>query len=231
MSPLRGIKDAIVGLAERLDRLDVGVRGETAPARSTQTKRIPMFESVAFVFPLTSGLPIASTFSPQEQHWTNGADDAYITEVTYSAYVVQSSGIEFTQMWATERGMVVSSFGGQAGIIFDFEWNYRREGSRQMYGTNERGGKYLSRKSLGNGKRDQMLRFTDPELVNAGDTLVWMVSPTAFSPGSVGAAPAAGSVITTIVLNVIMNGYRDGAMAVADYDRTAADVNPRGRMG
>jgi hypothetical protein len=76
-----------------------------------------------------------------------------------------------------------------------------------------------------------MLRFTDPEMVNAGDSLAWLVRPTAFSPGAVGVAPAAGSVITTIVLNVIINGYRDGAMAAADYDRTAADVNPRGRLG
>lgn len=249
-SVLRGMKNRIVQLVEKIDRFDAALRKEQTPL-ATLTKRVPMFESVAFVFPLAStGLPIASTLSPQEQFWTNGADDAYITEVSYSAYTINANN-QTLPLVDAESGLYghdtqgsgdVDTFGGgRIGVIFDFEWNYRRTVSGEMYGYNDRGGKYLSRKSLGNKMRNQMLRFTDPERVNAGDSLAWMLRPTVFNPGT-GYAPAAtalappsslnaGTLVTNIVVNMIMIGYRDGSMAMADYDLTEADINPRQRMG
>lgn len=226
------IMERLADLGREVDALDEAINGQTAALESppTDTKRFPMFESVAFVVALNSGgTPTAQTFAPREQFWNNASWDAYITEVTYSVYGWQATSfgaanVEYQTLVDSEAGMLWGTtmpVGGnwmQSGVIFDFEWNYRMPSSGRTYANGN--ARYLSRKSLGNKYRDQMLRFTDPLFVKAGDYLVWMMRPTVFNPGAVSLAPAAGlSPFSTIVVNFHVNGYRDGTMAEAAYEQ------------
>lgn len=234
------IMERLVGLGREIDALDAAIRDEVQALESpsTVTKRFPLFESVAFVFPLSSnGTPPTAAFAPREQFWNNASWDAYITEVTASVYMeVSGAGVlgGYRLLYDSEAGMFEGdSFGGGTGVVgaerftrgvvFDYEWNFRLPASGRVYGNGN--ARYLSRKSLGNKYTDQMLRFTDPLYVKAGDSVVWMLRPTVFNPGSRGIAPmSTGSGVAphnpvSIVVNMCFNGYRDGTMAEAAYEQ------------
>jgi hypothetical protein len=231
-----GIRDKIATLVRNIDHLDGMARRAMAP-KPTMTKRVPLFESVAFVIPLPSGAPIPDSFNTLEQWWTNGADDAYITEVCHSSFGIRGTGVSSESgprvLYDSDQGLLAyNSFDAPAGTfqgspIFDFAWNVRMGVSGQLYGNSATGERYLSRSSLGNKYQDQPLRFTDPLFVKAGDTLIWMLKPLMYNPGAVGIAPPdiGGAPFTAVVVNMLMWGYRDGTMAVPEFGLKPADMS------
>lgn len=237
-----GIRDKVASLVRGIDRLDAMARQALAP-KPTMTKRVPLFESVAFVIPLPGGergpggIAIPDNFNTLEQQWTNGADDAYITEVCHSTVGIRGTGVASESgprlLYDSEQGLLAySSFDNPAGVfqgspVFDFGWNVRMGVSGQLYGNSAQGERYLSRKSLGNKYQDRPLRFTDPLFVKAGDALIWMLKPTMFNPGGVGIAPPdiGANPFIAVVVNMLMWGYRDGTMAVPEFGLKPADMN------
>ena len=231
-----GIRDKVASLVRGIDRLDAMARQALAP-KPTMTKRIPLFESVAFIIPLASGVPTPDNFNTLERQWTNGADDAYITEICHSSFGIRGTGVSSESgprvLYDSEQGLLAySSYDVPAGTfqgspVFDFAWNVRMGVSGQLYGNSAQGERYLSRKSLGNKYQDRPLRFTDPLFVKAGDALIWMLKPTMFNPGAVGIAPPDVGVnpFTAVVVNMLMWGYRDGTMAVPEFGLKPADMS------
>lgn len=237
------VRDRIFKLVRSIDSLDAAVR-RSQQSKPTLSKRVPLFESTAFVIPLgEGGIANPVMFNTLEQYWTNGADDAYITEVCHSTVGIITTGGVMAQgprlLYDTEAGLFAYGDGGyigatrQGGPIFDFEWNFRMGVSGQMYATSPKGDRYLSRKSLGNKYQDRPLRFVDPLFVKAGDSIIWMLKPTMFNPGAEGIAPpssASGGVVNNfqaIVVNMLMWGYRDGTMAVPEYSLGPADMKQK----
>lgn len=229
-----GIRDKIATLVRNIDHLDDLARRAMAP-KPTTTKRVPLFESVAFVIPLPSGAPIPDSFNTLEQWWTNGADDAYITEVCHSSFGIQAAGGTDggpRVLYDSDQGLLAfGSYGEgantQGSPVFDFAWNVRMGVSGQLYGNSATGERYLSRSSLGNKYQDRPLRFTDPLFVKAGDTLIWMLKPLMYNPGAVGIAPPDidANPFTAIVVNMLMWGYRDGTMAVPEFGLKPTDMS------
>lgn len=214
----------LVDLTRQLDELDKSIRAENEAMLvhpDTPTKRFPMFESVSFVIPMNeNGTPTTQGFVPKEQYWNNGAWDAYITEVTHTSYaLVNASGTDqYRRLYDSEQGLYMYSDAPPTGLVFDFEWNFRLPTSGRVYANGN--ARYLSRKSFGNKYTDEMLRFTDPLFIKAGDFMVWMLRPTLFNPGWYNQAPPGQyDAIRAIVVNFNINGYRDGTMAEAAYEQ------------
>jgi len=231
-----GIRDKLTALVKQIDRLDAQARRAMTP-KPSMTKRVPMFESVAFVIPVPSGTPIPDSFSTMEQQWTNGADDAYITEICHSTVGIRGVGVASESgprlLYDSEQGLLAyGSYDQPAGVfqgspVFDFEWNFRMGVSGQLYANSAIGDRYLSRKSLGNKYQDRLLRFADPLFVKAGDSIIWMLKPTMFNPGAAGIAPPdiGGDPFISVVVNILMWGYRDGTMAVPEFGLKPADMS------
>ena len=118
-----GIRDKVASLVRGIDRLDAMARQALAP-KPTMTKRIPLFESVAFIIPLTSGVPTPDNFNTLERQWTNGADDAYITEICHSSFGIRGTGVSSESgprvLYDSEQGLLAySSYDVPAGT---FAW-------------------------------------------------------------------------------------------------------------
>lgn len=214
----------LVDLTRKIDELDKSIRDENDAMLvhpDTVTKRFPMFESVSFVIPMNAGgTPTTQGFVPKEQYWNNGSWNAYITEITHTSYVlVEQSGVqEYRRLYDTEQGLYLNNETSPNGLVFDFEWNFRLPTSGRVYANGN--ARYLSRKSLGNKYTDEMLRFTDPLFIKAGDFMVWMLRPTLFNPGWLNQAPPGQYLdVKAIVVTFNINGYRDGTMAEAAYDQ------------
>ena len=236
---MNSLRNKLGAVVKFIDRLGAAARRELVP-KPTLSKRVPLFESVAFVIPLSEGgMAVPDSFKTLEQYWTNGADDAYITEVCHSSFGILTIAAPNggpRLLYDSEQGLfsfdTYRSSPFQGGPVFDFEWNFRMGVSGQLYGNSATGDRYLSRKSLGNKYQDRPLRFTDPLFVKAGDSLVWMLKPTMFNPGAVGLAPpmtgTAGlpaNNFQAIVVNMLMWGYRDGTMARAEYALKNEDLD------
>jgi hypothetical protein len=196
-------------------------------ARPTDTKRIPVFQTVPIVFPITSGVfP-----QPREVTWVNPAGDMLITDIGHETFMevlnadFQPTALNMTvPLVDSEIGLLVTSDQAIASLparyppIFDFEWNFKygRDGAyysveSMLGGTN----RYCSRKSLGNRNRALMLGWTpeDPLVLLAGDSITWTILPTLLQFGTL-----TSLTIKSITVNLYMSGFRTGTPAEADYE-------------
>jgi hypothetical protein len=190
-------------------------------AKPVDTKRIPLFQSMPCVFPIVDGLPQA-----REVTWVNPAGDAHFTEVGHETWLeaVEGANSRVIPLVDSEIGIMFPALfdAGDANFpaLFDFEWNFKYGRDGAQYGIESAiGGTdgYLSRKSLGNKARAQMLGWSpdEPLTILAGDSITWTILPTLFQ---INRTATAFSGIRSITVNLFMSGFRTGTPAEADYE-------------
>lgn len=173
-------------------------------ASPSMVKRVPFFSCIPFEWTVPD-------MSLRTVPWVNGAEDVYISGITYAARNTQVSD----DMIPAEGGLTGSFIGAPstgAWPAFDFEWNYTLPSSGTQYVSQAGGGAYADRRALGIGLKGEPLSFRDPLVVPAGDNMVWAIRPTAYCPHPI-------QTTGTVTLTIIIFGYQTGTMAEADYDR------------
>jgi hypothetical protein len=176
------------------------------------------FERVNMFSPSVSCSFTLPSLVRQEATWANTGGDFYLTRVGYVVWLSQI-GQNAAQTFQAQRlsdtgmglGFEVESSGFPLPRYFDFEWNMRQRINGSMYGVAPalRGGNgYVSRQSLGNMERGDMLEFPRPKKIVMGDALTFMINPLGYVWGP--DDPSVGSANLRFTVQIMMTGFRTG---------------------
>lgn len=168
--------------------------------------QIPIFFTRGFDFTKTK------TATKQEQTIVNGAEDAYITSISYSVQqVVYSTNIAGIQR---ENLIFRPAFEVEQG--FEFRWNYRLASTQARYLSQSNTVSMASRRSLGYVEVANVLELAKPLKFVAGDAISLEVEPVLNSSTPVPSLNISGDGITArtngYLLFMTLRGYRNGVM-------------------
>ena len=225
---IRNTTSEIEQLAMRVyDKLDIP---------DGDSKRVPFY----FSQPASFMLP---DMTQRETTFVNGGQDVSILALTYAVATSQrdSGDTAITFGGATQPAHVTpyqnaltvlnSAFvlasprttGALFRLLFDFEWNFRtKTGKPYLSGGSVGAGSGNSfmtpRTAMGFPEQGEFLRFSRPQVVKAGESLVFAVKPTMWArdgaANGIAALLADGTYIPTrAIVNIIGIGFRDGRMA------------------
>lgn len=201
-------------LTQEIAFLEQEVAKVLAPPPS-ETKRVPLLVARTLSW-------LTWDYSQKESTWVNGAEDFYVTDVTYAAVrsavpdvpVVENGEVLNVPDDAYSESMCDLPMGlgvtndEDANYAFDFVWNYRLGSTAAQYASSANNAPLMvDRKALGNRERNQFLNFgRHPLLIKAGDSITFSLQPLHYALN--------GTAENDLVFNVhmILIGWRDGKM-------------------
>lgn len=170
------------------------------------SKRIPMYASQPLSF-------LPPDMALRESTFVNGAEDFSILGLTYTvtidnidrAYGHRGQRV-YDTLFYPANNMVRASTDTYDGM--DFEWNFRTKNGTSYLGagaTNSTGSPMLHRTALGFYEQGDFLRFSRPQVLRAGESLIFSVKPTFY--------PTTRQSSRRCTVHMICVGFRDGRMA------------------
>ena len=167
----------------------------------------------------------------------NGGQDFSILAMTYAVFtsagdtgagvypIEAANAVPHYGPLAVHNSAVVLHTGAADGagdttqFLFDFDWNFRtKTGMPYMTAGGVVGGApnadLLPRVALGFSEQGDMLRFNRPQVVKAGESLMFATKPTLWAPVfGTESMSAIASYQTRVTVNLVCIGYQDGRMA------------------
>lgn len=192
------------------------------------SKRIPFY----FTQPI-SFLPAEMTL--RESTYVNGAEDVSIVAMTYNVEtsgppnlggggpIVQAPNVVsyLSQQHLSNSRVMLWDNRFPIGFSFDFEWNFRtKQGNTYLGGGSVGpGSSFLAhRTALGFPEQGNILRFNRPQVVKAGESLIFSAKPLFWQPFL--AADSMSTFLSDanlagirVIINFTCIGFRDGRMA------------------
>lgn len=205
MKNLKKIQQSLLEAANKLSLLEKEVDKKQAQ-QPYSSLRIPVLFPISFNFtPYVGTSTIDSIPLVQQKTITNGAEDAYITQIIHNVTFAGTA-----PLW--------TSAPREAENNFNFKWNFRVGSSQASYLSTANEISFCSRRALGFPELANPLSFSKPLLFKAGDSITVDVQCVLNSKYMEFAWPPPPGVSPDVLAKgrlvfITFAGYRDGVLA------------------
>jgi hypothetical protein len=195
---LKDVQKKLLSAAKDLSSLEELV---DASGQNTDTQlNIPIFFTEFFYFEkndFVSGA-LNAELAKQEKTIVNGAEDCFITRISYTYIAVESLGLP--------EPLFIGRDVAPESLSFEFRWNFRVASTQARYLSQANSVSLLSRRSLGFLDAGLPLSLAKPLYFAAGDALTLEVEPLSKATEAFGSANGK-------VVYFTLHGFRNGVMA------------------